>query len=149
MREELQKCLADQFSHLEAFNVGQHVFDNFDYKINKDQLKVENIFVKNFNLDVYFRPKNPLSFVANLMEKLETDGQQLKDKAEDVFEMLKAIKNLIQYQNILSTPNFEVNRVVTLICNLLTSISQLQTLSHVESIATEILLQIAQSASDY
>ena len=94
--------------------------------MNKDQLKVENIFVRNFNQDVYFKPKDPINFSRNLMARLEEDKMIIceGETDDDCLEMLRAIKNLISYQNVLTTPGFDTDRLVTLLCQLSQQISK-------------------------
>jgi benzoyl-CoA reductase/2-hydroxyglutaryl-CoA dehydratase subunit BcrC/BadD/HgdB len=98
MRIELQKCLKKLIEATDEQRSA--VIESFHYSVDTEQLKVENIFVRHFNQDVYFKPKNILNFVDSLISRLE------QASAENAIEMLKAIKNLIQYQNILKTPDF-------------------------------------------
>ena len=47
------------------------VIDEFDYEINRKELNVDGIFVKHFNSDIYFRPRNLRNFVENLFKELK------------------------------------------------------------------------------
>ena len=59
--------------------------------------------MKHFNNDVYFRPKNINKFMTSLIETLKLEVAQIKQDEsnfklyEDILDMLKAMKNLIQY----------------------------------------------------
>ena len=64
---------------------------NFDYSVNKKELRIEKIFVKQFNSDIYFKPSNVSKFVLGLIVnliKIFYNG----DEAD--LESLKAIKEL-------------------------------------------------------
>jgi len=81
---------------------------SFDYQSNKNELKVDDIFVRNFNGDIYFKPTNVQHFVKSLVERLEliysgkTNLTEFSEKEfEDALELLKALRNLVQYQQIL------------------------------------------------
>ena len=36
----------------------QEIITRFEYQINMVELKIDDIFVKHFNSDIYFRPQN-------------------------------------------------------------------------------------------
>ena len=44
----------------------------FEYTIYKTELKIHNIFLRNFNEDIYFRPSDPEAFVKELLETLRS-----------------------------------------------------------------------------
>lgn len=57
MRAELLQALSKQLDLNRGFSsadFSSYITTDFDYHVNKEELKVENIFVKNFNSDVYF-----------------------------------------------------------------------------------------------
>lgn len=57
MRAELLQALSKQLDLHLGFSsaaFSSYITTEFDYHVNKEELKVENIFVKSFNSDVYF-----------------------------------------------------------------------------------------------
>ena len=82
--------------------------------------------MRNFNGDIYYKPQNVGRFVASLVKKLKeiTAGSHFlvdfEEKAfKDSLEILKALKNLIQYQNIIQTTDFMQEEHVSLLCRFL------------------------------
>lgn len=80
------------------------IIDDFDFEINKNELKIDDIFVKHFNSDIYFRPQNVRNFVNNLFseirDKVESENSRLETDErvfDNLLEMTKALRNLIQY----------------------------------------------------
>ena len=83
--------------------VFRSVIDGFDYEINKKELKIEDIFVKHFNSDSYFKPQNVRNFVDSLFAALRSQmdnsnfTEMTAKQFDDVLEITKALRNLIQY----------------------------------------------------
>ena len=77
------------------------MINEFDYEINKKELKIDDIFVKHFNSDIYFRPQNVRNFVDNLFTKLKKTlesgnfAEMTAKQFDDVLEITKALRNLI------------------------------------------------------
>lgn len=81
-----------------------------------NELIVDGIFVRHFNSDIFFKPKDVRKFVVELFKHLrlilkdshvtDLDNEQF----ENVMEITKAIRNLIEYQNVWNIlDNKEVN----------------------------------------
>ncbi|CDW89296.1 UNKNOWN [Stylonychia lemnae] len=109
-REELLKILTNQLQNID-FSFHDYI-QKFDYSVNINELRVEGIFVKQFNSDIYYKPSDVNLFVKSLLEQLKqrVENTHLTDLSDqlfdDVLEITKAIRNLIQYQNILSNKTF-------------------------------------------
>ena len=115
MRDELHDCLQvqigmiigstggaeSQVSGIEERATFKSVIDGFDYEINRQELKIDDIFVKHFNSDTYFKPQNVRYFVASLFTALRESLQRgsftemTAKQFDDVLEITKALRNLI------------------------------------------------------
>ena len=115
MRDELQDCLQVQLGIILASSSGtasevsmggeqltfKSAINEFDYEINKKELKIDDIFVKHFNSDIYFRPQNVNNFVDNLFTALRkalqsgSFAEMTAKEFDDVLEITKALRNLI------------------------------------------------------
>ena len=77
------------------------LIDQFDYTINKTEIRIENIYVKNINSDIYFRAADVNKFVEGLikeLKKLLSSHHILsfdEKKFDNVLEIIKAFRNLI------------------------------------------------------
>jgi len=77
------------------------VIEQFDYSINKNEVRIENIYVKNINSDIYFRADDLSKFVEGLARELKkymsspNIFQFDQKKFENVLEIIKAFRNLI------------------------------------------------------
>lgn len=87
-------------------NIDNSFFDviqEFDYTINKQELRIESIFVGHFNSDIYFKPSDVNRFVASLLFELKKRFNNchladLEDKEfENALEITQALRNLVQY----------------------------------------------------
>ena len=72
--------------------------------MDRSELKIDEIFVRHFNDDIFFRPPNMLRFTKALVERLLSDTYQgefsggLTEAGLDgTLEITKALHNLIQY----------------------------------------------------
>lgn len=115
MRDELRQVLSSQLDsillhskHTRDFkndsNIYKHKIGEFKFTVDTNELKINEIFVKHFNDDIFFRPPNILDFVKALVERLRvdtSDGEFSRGftlhSLEDMFEITKALHNLIQY----------------------------------------------------
>jgi len=85
-------------------NIFKHKIDAFTYTVDTSELKINEIFVRHFNDDIFFRPPNILEFVKALVQRLHSDTSEGEftrgltvSSLEDMFEITKALHNLIQY----------------------------------------------------
>ena len=69
--------------------------------------------MQHFNKDIFFRPSNMVDFVLALVVRLELDtakgsfATELTDESvNNIYEIVKALQNLIQYQNALHSAAF-------------------------------------------
>ena len=104
------------------------VIREFDYSVNESELRIESIFVKQFNSDIYFKPSDAFSFVRSLLTQFSErlSGKQLPELSDqefdDALEIIKALRNLIQYQGVLGPKTaayFQGN--LSLFCSLIKS----------------------------
>lgn len=77
----------------------------FDYSGNLEELRVEGVFVKHFNSDIYFKPSNPDLFAnalfIELKDRVKGDRYLGNQKIfEEVCEITNAVRNLMKYSNI-------------------------------------------------
>ena len=84
MRDELRKVLALQLDSILKHSVYQkdyisdpdifrHIISKFQYTVDKKELKIDGIFVKHYNDDIFFRPPNMPKFVRALLQRLYSD----------------------------------------------------------------------------
>lgn len=113
MRDELRQVLCQQLDsillhskHTKDFkndaNIYKHKIAEFSFTVDTNELKIDGIFVKHFNDDIFFRPPHILDFVKALVERLRTDtsdGEFTRGLTlhglEDMFEITKALHNLV------------------------------------------------------
>ena len=83
-------------------NIFKDKIEDFRYTVDKKELKIDEIFVKYFNDDIFFRPPNMIQFVKALIERLHEDTAEGEFSNEltipalvDVLEITKALHNLI------------------------------------------------------
>lgn len=97
----------------------------FDYTINREELRVQDIFVRHFNSDPEFRPPNIVAFAESLDMKLKA---LLGDKrlhclepAEiaDCLQIVKAFRSLVSHHSIFEEENFGFNDMVAVFSKLI------------------------------
>jgi len=65
----LQEVLLSQLASIDkSFS---DVIELFDYSINLNEVRIENIYVKNINSDIYFRANDLNKFVEGLAQELK------------------------------------------------------------------------------
>lgn len=124
-------------------------------------LRIENIFVKHYNSDIYFRPADANKFVQHLLQELSKRMNnrvyliELDEREYDhVLEITKALRNLMQYQNILNTTSFNFEENIALFCTMIKmkdndvvpSYQGEQRLKTISSIVFDILKIISKTA---
>ena len=71
MRMELLKALNRHFEiEISKSEAPSEVIKNFEYLTTKKELIIEGIFVRNYNADIYFKPKNISAFVSGLVARI-------------------------------------------------------------------------------
>ena len=96
-----------------------HMILDFEYTINKKELLVENIYVRHYNRDCEFKPKNQQAFsvalLSNLKEMLK--GRYFQDLSEEEalngLELIDALKNLATYQELIYQEEFDFQENIT------------------------------------
>ena len=103
-RTELAGVLERQIENIDI-SFSDVILNSFDYSGNLEELRVEGVFVKHFNSDIYFKPSNPELFAnalfIELKDRVEGD-RYIGDQRifEEVCEITNAVRNLIKYSKI-------------------------------------------------
>jgi hypothetical protein len=102
----LNKEIADLENKKNAWKTSK--LQVFRYAEQKNELRVDEIFITLFNKDIYFRPRDPISFLTHLIKELKAK----KDDIVTSFELLRAARNLVCFQNITSVSNIVVQKLI-------------------------------------
>jgi len=94
--------------------------------VNHSELKINDIFVRHFNEDLYFKPQNPVDFLNKLLEHMQAKVKGIQslsqlpiEEVDNLVEIIKAVKNLIQYQSILGNANVHFAPHLSLFCEVM------------------------------
>lgn len=79
----------------------------FNYSINKRELRIDGVFIKNFNCDSHFKIYDQIRFVQEIVKEIrgrisrKAISEMNSEEIVDIEEFTKAIRNLIRYSNLL------------------------------------------------
>lgn len=63
----------------------------FIYSEFEKELRVDDIFIKVFNNDIYYRPRDPIHFLQSLLLAIHDH----RENRDNLSELLRALRNLI------------------------------------------------------
>ena len=109
-RAELTELLQSVLSKEERQSVEDERLYSFTYSAHQKELRIDDVFISLYNSDLYFRPKDIHKFAGKLIEMLENA------RNKDTFlDLLKALRNLVCFQNVLALPNFFNEKTIKLL----------------------------------
>lgn len=112
-RDELRLILEKEIDDINSKNTLWRVnpYQDFLYTEHNKELKVDDIFIRLLNKDIYFSHKHPHEFLVKLVDKvLEVQEDKLS-----AFEVLMAIRNCIASPSIVSVSDETKRQLTSLI----------------------------------
>ena len=114
-REELKNILKKEIELSEGDQEQWELnpYQNFEYSIYDNELRVENILIRQLNKDIYFTHKDPDNFLNKLIYKLD----ELKNDYVLSFELLMATRNCISSQGVTEISEDIYQKLIGLVPN--------------------------------
>ncbi len=115
---------------------------------------MDGVFIKNFNCDSHFKIADQVRFVREIVREMRArmGGREMKEmggeEIGDIEELVKAIRNLIRYSNLLMVSKFNSGEVLSVLCALLQSTENAnlkQTCKSLRTLIFAMLLKIQES----